>query len=122
MLYTCILLGGFINYLIFKTDNNFTSSFITGIFSIIFYLVCFLPFNTENKIFIFILLFIDIFISELIRYYIINKKILIKYNYYFIIPIIISYIIFGYLTYKPPINNLFKDTVKNTYGINTYEI
>ena len=122
MLYTSILISGFIIYLINKTNNNFISSFITGIFSICFYLLFYLPFNSSNEILIFSVLILDIIISEILRNYLINNKNLFKYDKYFIILIIISYIVFGYLTYNPPINNLFKDKTNNTYGLNIHEI
>lgn len=122
MLFTGILLTGFINYCFFKTKNNSLSSLIVGIISIIIYLVCFLPFNSDNKILIFSILIIDIIICEIIRYFLIKKEVFYKYNNLAFILIIICYIIFGYLTYKPPICDLFKDKTKNMYGINTHEI
>ena len=36
--------------------------------------------------------------------------------------IILSYIVFGYLTYNPPKAELFFDTQKEKYGINIYNI
>ena len=45
-----------------------------------------------------------------------------KYNKLAYILIIITYTIFGYLTFKPIKCKLFKDTIENKYGINTYII
>jgi len=45
----------------------------------------------------------------------------IKYGEYIsIIGIIIVYFIFGFLTYNPPINELFYDKNDNKYGIDIY--
>ena len=122
MLFTCFLITGLINYFIFNKHNLAISSFITGIASIIFYLVLFLPFNSENKILIFSILILDIIIFEYVRYLIIHNHKFNKYNKLAYIFIIVTYIVFGYLTFNPLKIDLFKDTIENKYGINTYII
>ena len=121
MLFTVFMISGFISYILFDDNNIVIASFVSGILSIIFYLIMFLPFNSENKVLIFGVLIIDIIISEYIRYLIINKPYT-KYNKLAYLLIIISYIIFGYLTFRPIKTKLFKDTIENKYGINTYII
>jgi len=72
--------------------------------------------------FTFIILFITIAIIEYINYKIQLKE-HIKYgNIIGITGIIISYIIFGILTYNPPRYDLFFDTEEEKYGINHYNI
>ena len=121
MLFTVFCISGFIFYLLFDENNIVIASFVSGILSIIFYLIMFLPFNSDSKVLIFSILIIDIIISEYIRYIIIHKPFT-KYNKLAYVFIIISYITFGYLTFKPIKCPLFKDTLENKYGINTYII
>ena len=121
MLFTVFCLSGFIFYILYDDNNIVIATFISGVLSIIFYLIMFLPFNSENKILIFGVLIIDIIITEFIRNIIINKPYT-KYNKLAYVFIIITYIIFGYLTFKPIKCPLFKDTLENKYGINTYII
>ena len=64
-----------------------------------------------------IILFMTFILVEYISYYIMNYK-KIKYgNIIGFIIIILLYIIFGYLTYNPPLIDLFYDTSKDIYGI-----
>lgn len=122
MLYTSFLLTGFINYIFFNKQNAAISTLISSILSIVIYLILFLPFESNNKILIFSILIIDIIVCEFIRILIINKEYHKKFNKLSFIMLILIYIIFGYLTYKPMHTDLFKDKNKNLYGINTYVI
>jgi len=67
-------------------------------------------------------LFITIYFVEIIAYFIMEKDNNNVLNIIGIIGIIISYIILGVLTYNPPKNDLFLDTLENKYGINIYAI
>ena len=92
-----------------------------GVTYVVVLLILFLPIYYifgENIVLTLIILFISIFITEIIMSKISNKK-LIKYlNFISIFLIIISYFIFGYLTYNTPKLDLFRDPTNNTYGLN----
>lgn len=101
--------------------NNFILSYsISTLLGIVIYLILYLPIHyiIGHNIFISIgLLFIVFMIIEIISYYIMKYK-NIKYSRIIgLVIIVIMYIIFGYLTYNPPKNDLFYDTSKNIYGI-----
>ena len=108
-----------------KFNNFLFSTFITAILSIIIYLTFFLPvYNIfgENLIFSITLMIIVIIINQIISYYILKSSKIKNVNFLSFILIIITYIIFGYLTYHPLHNYLFIDKSNNTYGINQYNI
>lgn len=130
MIFTSILLFSIIEYFILKKfnikyNNYLFSKTVEAIISIPIYLLMFLPFYYrfgEKMIVIFIMMFITYSIVEYIGYKIMNLN-NIKYgNIISIILIIVSYIIFGYLTYHPIKNHLFLDTHNEKYGINDYNI
>ena len=130
MLFTTTLLFGIIEYILIKKYdikvNNFLfSKFIEALISIPIYLVMFLPYYYrfgENLIIIFIMMFITFIITKFIGYKIMNMNKINHSNKIAIILIIISYVIFGYLTYNPIHNHLFLDTEEEKYGINDYNI
>ena len=130
MLFTTTLLFGIIEYILIKKYdvkvNNFLfSKFIEALISIPIYLVMFLPYYYrfgENMIVIFIMMLITFIITQFIGYKIMNMNKINHSNKIAIILIIISYIIFGYLTYNPIHNHLFLDTEEEKYGINDYNI
>jgi len=130
MLFTTTLLFGIIEYILIKKYdikvNNFLfSKFIEALISIPIYLVMFLPFYYrfgENMIVIFIMMLITFIITQFIGYKIMDCKHINHSNKIAIILIIISYIIFGYLTYNPIHNHLFLDTEKEKYLINDNNI
>lgn len=130
MLFTGILLFSLIEYYLLKKYNikfnNFKFSiFIKALVSIPIYLLMFLPFYYrfgEKMIVIFIMMLITFSIVEYISYFILKSKEFRYINLISIFLIIISYIIFGYLTYNPIKNHLFLDTSKEKYGINDYNI
>lgn len=102
-----------------KINNICFSNFIAAISSIPIFLILFLPVYYiigENMIITIIIMFISIIISEVISYKIINKNDF-KLENKTIIFVVITYIIFGLLTYYPIKIDLFKDPQTNTYGI-----
>ena len=130
LLFSGICFYAIIDYIILvkskiEFNNFFLNLFITGITSIPIYLSLFLPiyhFIGENMIVSITLLFIVILISQIISYIILKKESYKILNYLSFILIIVTYIIFGYLTYNPIHNHLFLDKQKNVYGINHYKI
>lgn len=130
LLYTPIILTILFDYFItnknkIKLNNFFTSIFISSMLSIILYLVIYMPIHNtfgHNATFAIILLFIVICFSQYISYLILTKENYQKLNIISIVLIIIGFIVFGYLTYKPLKNNLFYDTKNEKYGINIYQI
>jgi len=65
---------------------------------------------------------VAIIISQIISYKILKAKDYDKLNVISFILIIISYIVFAYLTYYPIKNELFFDTQEEKYGLNNYNI
>lgn len=130
ILFSSICFYGIIDYIILyknkiKTNNFVFNIFITSIISIIIYLLIFLPIYNiigENILISISLMIIVIIITQIISYHILRKKNINYINYLSFILIIISYIIFGFLTYNPIKNYIFLDTTKNIYGINNYNI
>ncbi len=130
MLYTTILLYGFIEYFILKKlripNNNFLLTlFLKAIISIPIYLIMFLPiFYNFGEIMIvsFILLFITILIVNIMGYKLLNCNPIKYQRPLAIIFIIIVYIIMTILTFKAPRTDLFFDSDKEKYGINDYLI
>ena len=130
MLFTSILLFGIIEYILLiknniKFNNFIFSKFIEAILSIPIYLIIFLPFYYrfgEKMPVIFIIMIITFTIVYSIGYKILELNKIKNINIISIIIIIISYIIFGYLTYNPIKTHLFLDTKDEKYGINDYNI
>ncbi len=129
MLFTTVLIYGFIEYIFLKYykiqfSNFFLSLYLSSLFSIVIYLSLFLPFSYlfgESEILIFSTLIITIILIQLLGYYVMIKK---QYNFQFI-PVIligISYIVFGYLTYHPIKTDLFYDKSHEKYGISYYDM
>lgn len=130
MLYTSIIIYGLIDYLIMqkfhiKFSNFFMSLFISGVSSIPIFLILYLSFYYKigPKMFLNILiLFIAIAISQIISFYILKRNDIKNSNIISILLIIITFVIFGYLTYKPIKNELFFDGLKEKYGLNIYRL
>lgn len=130
MLFTSILIGGLIEYIIIKKQNLefnnillilFLKSLVSIPIFLLFYLPLYYTFG-ENMIISIAIMTIVLISMEIFSFYLwhINE---IKYQGVIsIILIILSYIIFGLLTYYPPKTELFYDKTKNKYGINHYEI
>ena len=122
---TPVLIFCIFEYILYKKKdiefNNFILSYsISIIIGIIFYLIIYLPIHYifgHSLLVAIIILFMTFILVEYISYYIMSYK-KIKYgNIIGFIIIILLYIMFGYLTYNPPLIDLFYDTSKNIYGI-----
>ena len=129
LLYFGIIIYGIVEYFIMKklnlVFNNFLLNlFITSYSSIIIYLVIFLPIYNiigENMIVSISLLVVVIILESIISYYILNYRNLGSiYNIISVVMLIIGYIGFVYLTYKPIRNYIFYDKLENKYGIDIY--
>lgn len=123
--FTSSIIYGIIDYYILNKNNikNNNYSFqlwFTSIIIIPIYLLIYLPIYQlfgENLLISILLLFIVYIIKEIISYYILKLPQLKIVNKLLIPIIIITYLIFAYLTYFPPNNYLFYDTQNNHYGI-----
>ena len=130
LLFTSVIIYGIIDYIIlqkFKIKyNNFWIALFISAFSIIpIFLTIYLPFYYKigPKMFLNIgVMLIAIIISQIVSYYILKTKNSEKLNFVSFILIIISYIVFAYLTYNPSKNELFFDTQDEKYGINNYNV
>lgn len=125
IIFTSILIYSIIElYLLRKQNikfNNFLFNiFATGFLGIIVYLLIYIPLFLyfDTNLFVDItLLFIVYIITQIISYYILSSKNYKFLNMFSLFFIIVVYIIFGYLTYKPPHNFLFFDNANKIYGI-----
>ena len=100
-------------------DNIFLTNLISVSITIIFFLVIYLPIRFrfgENMIFTFILLFISIFIGQLLSYSYLKKDYNKGINLISIIVIAIIFIIFAYFTFNPMQNEYFWDPEHETYN------
>ena len=128
LIYTSFIFYGIFDYLLLKKNkinfNNFLIQlFLMPIIVIFIYLIIFIPIYKmigENMIISIGLLAIVILIEQILSYFILQYKEIKYQNIIGIVGIILVYIIFGYLTYKPIENYIFYDTVKGKYGINIY--
>ena len=68
------------------------------------------------------IMLVAIIISQIISYKILKARDFDILNILSLILIIISYIVFAYLTYNPIKSELFFDTQEEKYGINNYNI
>ena len=130
LIFTSCIFNGIIEYILLNKfnikHNNFLMAFtISSIIIIPIFLIMYLPlfYKIGPKMYLNIgIMAVSIVISQIISYFILKmKKINIK-NYIFITIIIVCYIIFGYLTYKPIKSELFFDTKDEKYGINNYNV
>jgi hypothetical protein len=121
---------GIIDYIILqkfkiKYNNFFTNLFVAGIAIIPIYLLMFLPVYYkigENMVITIGIMLIAIIISQVISYYILKADDLDKLNIISLILIIMTYIVFAYLTYYPIKTELFFDTQDEKYGLNNYNV
>ncbi len=130
MIYTTFLIDGIILYIFLrkkniKTNNFFSSLFLSSIVSIISFLIIWLPIYYrigENMIITLVVLLISIFISQITSYYVLSyhhNKVLNYISFGFTILFII---LFAYFTYYPLHNDFFLDSLNEKYGINDYLI
>lgn len=125
IIFTSTLIYGIIDYLLLKLNkikynNFFFQLFYTSFISIPIFLILYLPIRFifgEYLILTLSLLFITYIISGIISYHLLKSKSLPLLNIISIPLIIITYTIFTYLTYNPPKNYLFYDTLTKSYGI-----
>ena len=125
ILFTSILVTGVIQKIYvsatkLKYNNICLSNLIGAVLSIPIFLIMFLPFYYiigENLPVTIVIMFIAISISEFISYKIMNKPEHKLENTTILFTIGI-YLIFIFLTYYPPHNDLFLNPTTNTYGIN----
>ena len=130
LLFSAVCFYGIIDYIILqklniKYNNFFTALFVSALTIIPIYLIMFLPIYYkigQNMIITIGIMLIAIIISQVISYYILKAKDLDKLNIISFILIIITYIVFAYLTYNPIKSELFFDTKEEKYGINNYNI
>ena len=116
ILFTSSLLYGIIDYIILKKNNIKYNNYpfnlwFTSLIIIPIYLAIYLPLYKligENLLVSIILLFIIYIIKEIISYNILKAPKIKIVNNLTIPIIIITYIIFIYLTYNPPNNYIFK--------------
>ncbi len=124
ILFGSILVAGVIQKIIVKTkklniNNVCISNFTAALSSIPIFLVMYLPVYSaigENLTITIIIMFIAIVLAEIISYLIMKKEDLKLENMAIIFTITI-YIIFGFLTYFPPEQELFMDPLSLSYGI-----
>ena len=125
---TCFLFYGIFEFFLLKYSHikfsNYTLSlFLSVTLGIIFYLIVYVPiyFLISRSMFFTIgLMLVTYIVMNIISYYILTKD---RFNFLENISpflIILLYIMFGYLTYRPPHNFLFFDTVEEKYGISDY--
>ena len=127
---TCILIISISDYYVFKKynlkyNNFFTSMFLSIFLSIVLFLIIYLPFFYligENFFLNILILFIAICFSQFVSFLILNTNDYDLLNYISLIGIIFIYIVFGILTYYPPIDDIFYDKTADKYGINTYNV
>ena len=130
LVFTSVIFYGIIDYIILqkckiKYNNFFISLFISAFSMIPIFLTIYLPFyykiGPKMSLNIIVML-ISIIISQIISYYVLKSEKCDKLNLISLILIILSYIVFAYLTYNPIKNELFFDTNDEKYGINNYNI
>ena len=125
IIFTSTLVYALIDYTLLKINkinyNNFLFQLsFTSFISMPIFLLIYLPIHFivgENLILTLIILLITYIISQIISYYILTSKSKPLLNIISIPFIIIIYSIFTYLTYKPPQNYFFLDSLTGTYGI-----
>ncbi len=125
LIVTSSLIFSIIEYFIYKKKkipyNNLILSYgISSLFSVILYLLIYIPLNDifGHKTYIAIsLLFLIFIFLQVVSYYIMNKREISYGNEIGILIIIIIYFVFGYFTYHPPKINLFYDYLNRGYGI-----
>ena len=130
LLFTSVIAYGIIDYIILqkfkiKFNNFFTSLFISAITIIPIFLLIYLPFYYKigpKVVLNIIVMLVAIIISQIISYYILKYKECDRLEFISFILIILSYIVFAYLTYNPIKNELFFDTHEEKYGINNYNV
>lgn len=127
LLPTSFLLYSIIEYFWLKKNNNFNNylfqAFIVPLIGIILYLIIYIPIYNmigDNMAVNIGLLGLIIIIEQFISYKFLLSTNIKHQSIIGIIGIIVMYIVFGYLTYKPIQNYIFYDTKNEKYGIDMY--
>ncbi len=127
MMTSSILIWSLFEYFLLRKYGVSYNNFALGVFlevvlSIIVFLIIYLPiYHFTGSVFILnlIVLFISIYFVNIINFYVLRFRPL-KMEVLGIIGIVLVYIVMGILTYFPPENYIFYDTLENKYGINIY--
>ena len=130
LIFTSIIACGIIDYIILckfniKFNNFFTALFISSFTMIPIFLLMYMPlfYKLGPKMYINIgVMLSTIILSQVISYNILKRKECYLLDRISIVLIVLSYIIFAYLTYNPPKYRIFFDTKGEKYGINNYNI
>ena len=130
LLFSAVIFNGIIEYALLtkfniKFKNFFTSLFISALTIIPIFLTIYLPlyYRFGPKMIINIgVMSISIIIVQILSYRILKLKNHNNLNKISFILIILSYIVFAYLTYYPIKNHLFLDTKEEKYGLNNYNV
>lgn len=129
MLFTSYMLFTIIECFFYKkkkleVNNIIFNGLVTSFICIFTFLLLFLPFYYrfgENMVYIISMEFVAIAVSQFVSYYILSHKDL-KLRNVSIFLIIVAYVLFGYFTYNPVINDFFFDPLNEKYGLNTYPL
>lgn len=130
LLFTSVIMYGIVDYILInkfkiKCNNFFTSLFVSALTIIPIFLLIYLPiyYKIGPKLWLnFGVMGIAIIISQIISYFIMKSKTCNILNKISLVLIVLSYIVFAYLTYYPIKSKLFFDTQEEKYGINNYNI
>ena len=131
MLFTSVILYGFIDYLMLKKfkvkyNNFYIALFVSAISIIPTFLIIYLPlyFKIGQSMFMNIaIMIIAIIVSQYISYKILStRNNSYSKNLISIGLIGICFIVFSYFTYYPIKTKIFFDTEEERYGINNYNI
>lgn len=125
---TCFIFYGILEYFLLKKwniefNNYIFSLLISVIVGIISYFIVFIPiylFISRAMFIPILLMFLTYILMNLVSYYILKMKKIHNINTISTLLIILMYICFGYLTYNPPKNYLFLDTLEEKYGIDKF--
>lgn len=121
MIFTATCFISLLTNIFYQDKNILFKTYLRSMASIIILLLLYLPINYvlgENMIITLIILFISIFLSELIGSRISKKKDYRLINKVSLFLLVLNFIIFAIYTYYPPKMGLFLDKKHDKYGIN----
>ena len=130
LIFTSVVMYSIIDYILLNkyniTYNNFFAAlFMSSISTIPIFLLIYMPlfYKFGPKMYINIsVMSIVIIISQIINYKVLKMNKFKNLNKIAIILLMVTYILFGCLTYNPPKKRIFFDTQDEKYGINNYNI
>jgi len=123
MIYTSFFIFYFLLFVLKKPlgyQNIFFSMLINSITTIILFDIIYIPIYYrygENLLLTFIILFVSIFVTQYLYFFILLKKDYKKLEILSIIIISLIFIILGYLTFEPLPYDFFYDPISEGYGI-----